>query len=91
MEFFRHCPGCGRRFHIKLVSKRLVETERSSTPTLQVTNMNVGYLGAGAPPRFVLHEGQPIVIDTEEFQYAYRCGHCGHEWSEKHAEKHRED
>jgi len=30
MEFFRHCPGCGRRFHIKLESKKLVDLERTS-------------------------------------------------------------
>jgi hypothetical protein len=27
-SFFRHCPSCGRRFHIKLVSKTLVDLER---------------------------------------------------------------
>ncbi len=30
MEFFRHCPGCGRRFHIKLESKKMVHLDRES-------------------------------------------------------------
>jgi len=31
MEFFRHCPGCGRRFHIKLVEKSLLDDYGSKT------------------------------------------------------------
>jgi len=46
---------------------------------------------SAAPPIFVLQEGKPTVIDIEQFQYAYKCKHCGHEWSEKHVEKHREN
>ena len=46
---------------------------------------------SAAPPIFVLQEGKPTVIDTEQFQYTYKCKHCGHEWSEKHVEKHREN
>jgi len=41
-------------------------------------------------PYFVVREGPPIIIDVEEFQYAYKCNHCGHEWSEKHVEEHKE-
>jgi hypothetical protein len=33
---------------------------------------------------------EPVTVDTEEFRYAYRCKHCGHEWSEEHTEKHVE-
>ena len=92
MEFFRHCPGCGRRFHIKLESKKLVDVERMSRPTMDVTNIMGGaVMTSAAPPIFVLQEGKPTVIDIEQFQYAYKCKHCGHEWSEKHVEKHREN
>ena len=45
------------------------------------------YLG-GYPGSYVLvGETQPAVIDVEEFQYAYKCKHCGHEWFEKHEEE----
>ncbi len=73
MEFFRHCPQCGRRFHIKLEGKRPVSLVREPV-TLPLT----------------LWVDRTITIDTEEFQYAYKCGHCGHEWSEKHVEEFRE-
>jgi len=36
-----------------------------------------------------VQEGRPIIVDVEEFQYAYRCEHCGHEWSETHVEEHK--
>ncbi|SRR6266704_2294293 len=100
MEFFRHCPECGRRFHIKLVDKQLVSKEKELIPTKRVITGQYTYLGArqkrpmsGGPTSYsptVVVEGEPMVIDFEEFQYAYRCKHCGHEWAEKHVEKHKE-
>jgi len=48
---------------------------------------------SGGPTSYsptVVVEGEPMVIDFEEFRYAYRCKHCGHEWAEKHVEKHKE-
>ena len=27
-------------------------------------------------------ETEPAIIGVEEFQYAYRCKHCGHQWVE---------
>ena len=89
MEFFRHCPGCGRRFHIKLVDKKLVEVDRTSVPSRRVANVVGG--GYGDTPVLLVHqEGSPVLVDVEEFQYSYKCKHCGHEWSEKHVEEHRE-
>ncbi len=88
MEFFRHCPGCGRRFHIKLESKKMVQVRRetlSLEPTPRVATMQ--FQGS---PALAVQEGEPIIVDIEEFQYAYKCKHCGHEWSERHAEEHRE-
>ncbi len=88
MEFFRHCPGCGRRFHIKLVDKKMIHLDRESQPG------EPGRLGLGqfrASLVLLVHESsRPIIVDIEEFQYSYKCKHCGHEWSEKHVEKHRE-
>ena len=37
-----------------------------------------------------VYEGKPIVVDVEQFQYSYKCKHCGHEWTEKHVERHKE-
>ncbi len=87
MEFFRHCPGCGRRFHIKLEMKKMVGEHHESAPGwLQADSV----LRRGSISPLLLHEGAPIMFDVEEFQYIYKCGHCGHEWSERHVEGHRE-
>jgi hypothetical protein len=96
-RFFRHCPACGRRFEISLVSKSLVrETvtngeEESPSPTamqdqvapsstpIRSSSFTSIYPGGYS---ILNEEKQPIVIDTKEFQYSYRCHHCGHMWSE---------
>jgi hypothetical protein len=94
MEFFRHCPGCGRRFHIKLEGKKLVFEHRESIPRTEIFTRSVlGPSGTIAPQSIsptILQEGELIIIDIDEFQYTYKCKHCGHEWSEKHVESRRE-
>jgi DNA-directed RNA polymerase subunit M/transcription elongation factor TFIIS len=98
MEFFRFCPECNRRFHIKLENKKRVNLERETVRTTRVarmgaSNMPAGRSGYSAGPSqqmTMVYEGEPIIIDIEEFQYNYKCKHCGHEWSEKPIEKHRE-
>jgi len=88
MEFFRHCPECGRRFHIKLESKKLVRLDRETVPApIRPRTTIAPFLG---PSVLLVQEGGPILADIEEFQYTYKCNHCGHEWSEKHVEEHRE-
>ncbi|HVH14686.1 MAG TPA: hypothetical protein VNA15_03070 [Candidatus Angelobacter sp.] len=86
MEFFRHCPGCGRRFHIKLVDKKMVHLDREPIPG----DPGGLSLSRGSPILLVQESSRPIVVDIEEFQYSYKCKHCGHEWSEKHVKEQRE-
>jgi len=106
MEFFRHCPECGRRFHIRLEDKRLVHSERKTVPKQATRSGNAsadvatggrvtgnihlatGYMAPAPVP--VMFEGKPFILESKEFQYKYKCGHCGHEWSEKHSEQHKE-
>jgi hypothetical protein len=91
--FFRYCPACGRRFHIKLVSKTLVSLDRQSTDQKQAvpgTGSLSGGSGGYYPSPFALQEGETITIDIEHFQYSYLCKHCGHGWSEKGVEEHKE-
>jgi hypothetical protein len=83
MEFFRFCPECGRRFRIKLVDKKLIAEHKEQSPDEGFT--------MGATP---LHHGSvqdsgPMIFDIKEFQYEYKCQHCGHEWSEKHVKDDR--
>ena len=44
----------------------------------------------GSPVLLVQESSRPIVVDVEEFQYSYKCKHCGHEWSEKHVKERQE-
>jgi len=98
MEFFRHCPGCGRRFHIRLENKKLVTEHRESMPSKRAARAVVVRSGSMGSRGFVassytplaVEEGRPIIVDIEEFQYSYKCKHCGHEWSEQHLESRRE-
>ncbi len=99
MEFFRHCPQCGRRFHIILVDKKLAhidkETEQSPARIDKMLVVGAGVdIGSRRPPRnfptsaWVVEEGKPVTIYIEEFEYSYKCRHCGHAWSEERVEKH---
>jgi len=73
---FRHCPSCGRRFEIRLVDKTLVDEKRVTE------NAPFPALSQRSPVHNELMESVPLVVDIKEFQYAYRCKHCGHQWSE---------
>jgi len=90
--FFRHCPSCGRRFEIRLVGKSLISTETESYPTTRTAHPDVIYPARfqrpGAGPSFTeLEEKVKVTVKHEEFQYAYRCKHCGHQWIEKHTDE----
>jgi hypothetical protein len=86
-EFFRHCPACGRRFHIKLVSKDLVGGERiSETMTAGEEEMRSGAMHGGEMVT-PLTEGVTVIVNIEDFEYKYRCTHCGHQWSEMREEE----
>jgi hypothetical protein len=74
--FFRRCPFCGRRFEIRLVNNKLVGGERVES------NMEQGTLSA-VPAAVSLESDVPMVVDVGDFSYAYRCKHCGHQWSEE--------
>jgi len=76
--FFRCCPNCGRRFEIKLVGKKLVESENIS----ESRPVNSDYFGGYSGSILEVGESEPTIVGVEEFQYAYRCKHCGHQWVE---------
>ena len=86
-EIFRHCPSCGRRFTIRLVDEKLVDQRRSRNQIEQPTETHMGvsstYSYGGIPmPRVEVDEEVPVTIDIKDFQYTYKCKHCGHVWSE---------
>ena len=87
-RFFRHCPSCGRRFEIRLVSKNEVgdegETWRAKEYALS--------LGTRKESNLLLESDHPATVEAQEveeikeFRYNYKCKHCGHEWSEERVE-----
>jgi len=91
-EFFRICPSCGRRFHIKLVSKKLVgeRTEVESIKQAAAYRTFGAYRGASWSP-VTVEENVPITINIEDFEYSYKCKHCGHTWSELHETESKAD
>ena len=96
--FFRYCPSCGRRFHIKLVGKLLTEVDRQIVEKKTVVSGALSLAGMGrgpsvlvSPAPMVLTVSTPMIIDVEKFNYTYKCGHCGHAWSEMKTETVRED
>ena len=83
--FFRSCPSCGKRFEVRLVSKTLIGSQRIEE------NLPMDNYPSELPDYFLpLGETKPAVIDEEDFQYAYKCMHCGHEWMEKREKFSRE-
>jgi predicted nucleic acid-binding Zn ribbon protein len=86
---FRACPECGRRFEIRLVDRKLKATERHSEE-LKRRLATTGWRGAGGAVGMRMlpaEESRPVSIYTEEFEYLYKCTHCGHEWSERRFEE----
>ena len=89
--FFRFCPQCGRRFHIKLVSKKLTDVHKTTYEEKRISRPQ-GYAmsrySSWAP--IIVQETVPVTIDIKDFTYIYKCKHCGHEWAENRVERHRE-
>ena len=92
--FFRFCPSCGRRFHVRLVSKKLVDSKRETFEKKEVvvgpralySSMNAAQ-GTGFFSPVIVEQDVPVVVDVEDFQYQYKCRHCGHEWTENKIEQ----
>ena len=79
--FFRCCPACGKRFHIKLVNEKLVdgpreETTRSSEASYDIQTDTFSEVI------------KQVTTEARDFEYSYRCGSCGHVWTEM---RHREN
>ena len=92
-EFFRICPSCGKRFHIRLVNRKVVGLRKETEEVMQAFPAPGGGMrsAVGFPLEpLIVEENVPVTIDIEEFNYSYHCKHCGHEWSETHTEEHRE-
>lgn len=81
----RYCPACGKRFHIKLVNKKLVNDTREEAVRKKQSSYDGFY---GTPLQWanptVLDVDIPVTVEEEDFAYTYKCSHCGHVWTEMH-------
>jgi len=64
------------------VSKKLIGERKETTEVKKATFTSTPWRGGWSP--VMIEQNIPITIDIEEFQYAYKCKHCGHVWSEEH-------
>jgi len=81
-EFFRHCPNCGRRFTIRLVSKTKVSEEEVTERLPSEAAATSPGLRYAVREETSLSEGVPVYVDVKKFDYKYKCTHCGHQWDE---------
>ncbi|MDG6926544.1 MAG: hypothetical protein JRN09_08315 [Nitrososphaerota archaeon] len=91
---FRRCPACGHRFKIRFERvERISEQTTTTSIPLVVERSAENFIGGpviSPEEPLVVGDGPPITVDIEEFQYSYRCKHCGHEWYEKKEKVHGE-
>jgi predicted RNA-binding Zn-ribbon protein involved in translation (DUF1610 family) len=81
-EFLRMCPACGRRFMVRLQSKKLVDVEHDTERVAHdVVVIARGGRDARMIPAGVTYEEVPI--EREEFDVTFECHHCHHTWTEK--------
>ena len=93
--FLRQCPSCGHRLHVRLVNERLLNDKRAAEPvgreeavTIETGGSAMGtrLWGKVHSPPMGPQEKETFTTETREFEDTYKCGRCGHQWSEKHAE-----
>ncbi|MDE1853705.1 MAG: hypothetical protein KGI38_08165 [Thaumarchaeota archaeon] len=80
-EFLRRCPACGRRFTVRLQSKKLVDTEEH---TERITH-DIVILARGGRDSRVIPAGatfEDVPIEVEKFDVTFECKSCHHKWTE---------
>ena len=89
-RFFRHCPGCGRRFEIRLVGRKLVEIKEETADLVPPVSSFEGsaaytqpYVVRQPAGHVILRDASPMTIDVAQFSCTYKCARCGHEWTEE--------
>lgn len=85
--FFRRCPNCGRRFEIRLLTRKLLGERIVTTNYERPEGLSTAFSPAVArgglfSAPHVLEESVPLSIDEQEFKYSYKCKHCDHQWVE---------
>ena len=70
---FRFCPRCGKRFHVRLVSKKpLDEIEERTVFKEGATSAGIPYVAGRHAP--VTTTVDPGTTHVQGFRHSYRCG-----------------
>jgi len=81
-EFLRRCPACGRRFTVRLQTKKLTDVEHDTERIAHdVVVLARGGRDSRVIPASVTYEDVPI--EREEFDVTFECHRCHHAWTEK--------
>ena len=93
----RACPSCGYRFHVKLVDERLLSDRKTTEPVgkdgmMIVTGAATGVWGAPRGKVWSLtptgpQENATFTTVRKEFEDSFKCGRCGHQWSERRTDE----
>jgi ribosomal protein L37AE/L43A len=82
-EFLRRCPSCGKRFVVRLESKKVVDVQKDSERIIHnVVTSPYGLYGGRVTPPVIATTVEEVPIEREEFDLTYQCKHCKHEWTE---------
>ena len=79
-EFLRRRPSCGRRFVVRLQSKKLVGVERHTERVLHDVGVPKYGKNARVIPAGITFEEVPI--ERESFDVTFECRNCHHKWTE---------
>ncbi|MBI3841490.1 MAG: hypothetical protein HY297_06040 [Thaumarchaeota archaeon] len=95
VTFFRHCPSCGRRYHVRLEGEKLAGSEvqegqvvrRHRTPRSGLQG-GLRVIVAGRSSGLQIGAGitEPAQVVVEVYELTYKCEACGHEWKESRKE-----
>ena len=79
-DFLRRCPACGRRFSVRRIDERLVNTEEGTERVDHDVAVPVYGPNARVIPAGTTSEDIPIIKET--FETTYECRSCHHKWTE---------
>jgi hypothetical protein len=84
-ELLRKCPSCGRRFVLKIDSKKLVDVQHSTERLIRdFSTYPFSRQQSGAVQGWVdVKTTEDVPIELDEYEVTYDCRHCHHTWTEK--------
>jgi len=85
---FKKCPNCGKRFEVEHTGESVEKKTEVVTEEKPISPASLMALASQPPDNPV--ELPPVArvaeeVEEDDYTETYRCKHCGHVWTEKHA------